>query len=84
MKDEFGYHHNSKRGIILRLMKEVQDQATVLDTRQLSLLLMIAYPNKAISNYEMGTLLSRTKEVERVSDPCVSPARWRLKVEEVE
>ncbi len=76
------YHVNSKRGIVLRLMREVQDQATVLSTHDISLLLMIAYPKKAISNYGMGTLLSRTKEVERVSPPWVSPARWRLKEEE--
>jgi len=76
------YHHNSKRGIILQLMKNVQDQATVLDTHQISLLLMIAYPKKAISNYEMGTLLNRTKEVVRVSRPGESPARWRLKEED--
>lgn len=75
------YHQNSKRGIILNLMKDVQDQATVLSTHDISLLLMIAYPKKAISNYEMGTLLNRTKEVVRVSRPGVSPARWRLKEE---
>lgn len=73
------YHHNSKRGIILRLMKEVQHQATVLSTHDISLLLMIAYPKKAISNYEMGTLLNRTKEVVRVSKVGENPARWRLK-----
>jgi hypothetical protein len=60
-------------------MKEVQDQAKVLSTHDISLLLRIAYPKKAISNYEMGTLLNTTKEVVRVSRPGVSPAHWTLK-----
>ena len=54
-----------------------------LTTRQVSDLFRFARPNRALSNYEVGSLLGKMKELERVSPKNECPARWSLKEEEV-
>ena len=75
------YHHNSNKGLLLDIFNQTKSQATVLDTKEVSLLLMITKPSRAMSNYEVGSTLASMKEVERVSRKGITPARWAIKEE---
>jgi len=67
--------------MLFSIFYENRFRAAWLTTREVKDLTFFFNPRKALSSYEIGTILADMPQVERISPDGESPARWRLKEE---